>query len=153
MSILRGVVGQAPILGVGPHSFVRVEVRGIGGQRFDLNIGVFGQVFSHRLTAVRFAAIPEQRNGTWQLTVQVLQEGHQMGSADIFVVGEQLEEEVGFVAFGTEGKGADSRDAVVSFPGAVDRGLPPWGKGPPPGGGELKAGLVFKNQVRAALFS
>ena len=153
MGILRGIVGQAAILGVGPHAFIRIEVRGIGGQRFDLKVGVFGQVVAHWLTAMRFAAIPEQRNGTGQLTVQVLQEGHQMGSADIFVVGEQLEEEVGFVAFGAEGKGADGRDAVVSLPGAVDGGLPSWGKGPSPGGGELKAGLVFENQMGAAVFS
>ena len=87
------------------------------------------------------------------MAAQVLQEDHQMGSADIFIVGEQLEEEIRFVAFGAECKGADDRDPVVSLPGAVDRGLPRWGKGPSPGGGELEAGFIFKDQMGTAVFS
>ena len=70
---------------------------------------------------------------------QLTYKGHHVGTGDIFVVGQQLEKEIGFMALGTEGKGADGRDTVVPLVGGVNRGIPPWRKGAPAGGGELEA--------------
>ena len=57
------------------------------------------------------------------------------------------------MALGTERKGTDGRDAVVSVVGGMNGGITPRRKGAPSGGRELEARLVGEDQMGVGFFS
>ena len=110
-----------------------------------------GQVALDHFCPMRRAAVPDQGNRSRQVTTKLAQKGDQMGSADIFIVGEQFEKEIDPLPLRTERKGTDGRDAIALVPGPLNRRLASRRIGAPPSGRELKARLVFEDQMGVTL--
>ena len=111
------------------------------------------QMVLDHLRAMRGTPIPYQRNGTRQMTTELAQKSDQMRSANVFVIREQFEEEIDFVAFRTEREGADRRDAIMTIPGRLDGRLTARREGATARGGKHEARFVFEDEMGISLFS
>ena len=87
---LGAQVGHDGALAPGPHSFDRVEFRGVGRKAMDAEPGALGLDVGSRLeAAVRVQAIPEQDDRSPDVTTQVFQETNDLRGSDRTGMGHQ----------------------------------------------------------------
>src|SRR5438067_12634220 len=130
-------VAELDPLQVPPDALVRVQVRGVGRQRFDpeaLAADLRQQVLD-RLPAVDRPAVPDHQQRVRDDLQQVAEEARHVGALEGALLGH--EEQVAVRA-----DAADDREVVAAERHPQDRGLPARGVGADGPGQQVEAGLV-----------
>ena len=115
----------------------------------QVQLRMFGDVVLDEFGPVGRGPIPDDKQRPRKMSAELPQEGDDIGTFDVVVVGQQMEIEVDAMALGTEGEGTDGGDAVVPLGGAMLGRVPPWGKGAPTRGRKLEPGFVEEDRVSA----
>ncbi|QDV39326.1 hypothetical protein ElP_72910 (plasmid) [Tautonia plasticadhaerens] len=131
---LSGVLGriarQSRVLGVAPHPFVRIRIRGVAGEVLGLDPRMLGLVrLHHPRPLMDPAPVPEDRHRPPEPAPGPGQEGDRVLPVGVGVVRQQPEDEVGPPEHRADGHGADRRDPALAMPRPLDRGLSPGGVG------------------------
>ena len=66
---------QVMLFRVGPQRFDGIELRGVGGKVFDVQVGRASQILSHKRGLVSFQMIPQENDRPAEMTPQLLQHG------------------------------------------------------------------------------
>jgi hypothetical protein len=149
--VLGGEIRQPGVLGVLPHILIRIGLRGIGRQGLGVDLGVPGQVRSYPpRTVMDVRPIPEDRHRPAEVLAQLAEERHDVLGVGVGIVGQQAEVQPQVPPFGTDGHGAEGRDAVVPAPGPQNRRLAPRGQCTADRGREHEATLVEEDEVGLA---
>src|ERR1051325_1285827 len=153
MQLLQGVgqvIGQVAVLVMVPALLHRIEFRRIGRQPGEA--GQPGRPAPAQATdrgAVHAPAIQDHQQRTPRLTLKGSQEGQDVGRANIG--GEETKIEAQPPAVWRARKRAHNREAVMTCPATLDRGLPARGPRTPARGLQQEATLVQENEVSLTL--
>jgi len=138
-----GEVRETSVLGISPHAFVRVQVRGVAWQLLRDDARVLTEILPDDPGAiVNIAPVPNDCHGLAQLTIEKSKEPNDVVRVDVLVVRQQLKVQSESPPLGTHRDGADRRDTVSSVPTVVDRRLPPRCETSSHRGSEHKPGFV-----------
>jgi len=104
---------------------------------------------NHLAAIMHLAAIPDNGDGTSNMTLKLTQKAHHILSMNIFVVRQQGKVQSPMFANGANGDSTDGRDAIPSIPAIVNGCLTTRGQGSANGGSEHETRFIWENQVRS----
>jgi len=130
-----------------PDLFVGVELRGVGGEAFDVKPWMTLEKTIEGRAAMNASAIPEQNNVTAQMTQQQLEEGSDLEMANVGEVEVAVKTEA--LPARADGHGGDGRDLVVLLSVIKERRPSARRPGSAHRRDQHEAALVEKSQVRA----
>ena len=147
LDIFRDVVGQIGVLGSGPDSLDRVEVRGIRWQPFDVH--ATGISFGQSTGGGPVDRPPIQYQNQWalQASKQALHKPLDVVGDDIVAVDGKVQPQPS--ALGRNGESRNSRETIASIPTIVDGRLALRSPGSSHDRLEHKAGFVNENNATA----
>ncbi len=135
-----GLPSQARVLCIAPYTFVRIEIRRVGGESRGHDPAVFSKECSDGLGAVMdVAAIPDDRQRTAEVAKKKAEEFDDVFSTDILVVRQQLKVQPQSLLYGAQRDGADRGDTIAAIPAALNRCLPARREGSTYDGSEHEA--------------
>lgn len=134
---LAADVAQLDVLEVVPDALVRVEVRGVAGELFELDASgaALGQEVLDRLATMDRGAVPEDQELAGDVAEQMLEEADDVRALVGVLLHMHQQPAV-------RGDAADDGQVVAAQRQAEDGGLTTWGVGPDGAGEEVEAGLV-----------
>jgi len=106
--VFGGAIGQGPFELI-PDKLIGIKLGSISREPVDMETGMFGQKFFDHFTLVRCAAVPEQDDGSAQVSVKMFEKPDHLGRTDVFVAVE-LGVKRNLSSFRGNRKRRDSRD-------------------------------------------
>jgi len=142
--IVRATVGEAP-LRVGPDLFIRVELRGVGREEFEVQPWKATTELADPISLVDAGLLPEEDDGAAEMAQRVPEKGAHLIVPDILRV--DLEVEADPLALGRGADPGDDREAIVAVAMADDRCSPARRPGLAQGRDQEEARLVAEDDV------
>src|SRR5574341_661683 len=130
-----------------PAPFVRVQLRGVGGEPLEVQAGELGAQGADEGTLVDLAAVPQHDDGAPEMAQELPEKAAHLRRMEVLVV--ELEVEAEALAPRADRQAGDDRDAVVALPVAEQGSLAGGGPGPAHAGDEQEPGLVYEDEVGA----
>jgi len=116
--VVRATVREAP-LRVGPHLFIRVELRGVGREELEVQPREATTELANPVSLVDADLVPEENDGAAEMVQQVPEERAHLIVPDVLRV--DLEVEADPLALGRNADPGDDREAIVAVAVADDR--------------------------------
>src|SRR5574341_188726 len=130
-----------------PDPFVRVQLRGVGGEPLEVQAGELGAQGADEGALVDLAAVPQHDDVAPEVAQELPEKATDLSRMDVLVV--ELEVEAEALPPRADRQARDDRDAVVALPVAQEWGPADRGPGPAHAGDEQEPGLVYEDEVGA----
>ncbi len=138
---------RGPAFELGPDKFVRVELRRIAREPFNLQPGTTREKSLNGTRLVDRRAVPEQEDGPTQMAQEVCGEGLDLKGRDVVGMASKVEGHA--MPCGRDGQGRHGRELGPAAGESKNRGVCPWGPGAPDAGDEQEPGFIEEDQMGA----
>ncbi len=147
LDVVRSKVGQTSELEMVPDLLLRIQIRSVRGQPFDLPVAMAFEIVAHLGMFVGVPSVPQQQQGAPIVSAQVTEKVQHLRPADV-LLGVQGQKERDATPLGGHGQRPDARDLLVgTLADRQDRRHPTKSPGSPQERRQQKARLIQANQA------